>query len=349
MQGFVRLRKTGSGWEFESEIDLEDFVWANLQQLLGLIPLKRQYRVNAQICDIVAIDENKRLVVLELKNCEDRYVVQQLTRYYDALLEEKAFNEEIDYGQPVRLVAIAPNFHKDNFTDRKYSHLSIELFQFAITADGEKFYLQFKDINDNISQLEIYFQEKASTENVTLPPRKLLNFLSKCDRSSDKERKNVLKIRQKILSFDSRMQEFVQANKIEYGKSKNQICAEFYLGKSFYGFQNRPNLFLRLPEPDPYYRRRQSILRMHIWTEEDWYSFSRMRYFPKAFIHDKVRYSSLYEFPSSLDAIKLRADSEAEDERPRKCYQIYERLIVSGTNSLELLVEIALETWLKRL
>ena len=69
---------------------------------------------------IVAIDENKRLVVLELKNCEDRYIVQQLTRYYDALLEEKAFNEEIDYGQPVRLVAIAPSFHKDNFTDRKY-------------------------------------------------------------------------------------------------------------------------------------------------------------------------------------------------------------------------------------
>ena len=83
MESFVSLRKTGSGWEFESETILEDFVWANLQQLLGLIPLKRQYRVSGQICDIVAVDENKRLVVLELKNGEDRYIVQQLTRYGD--------------------------------------------------------------------------------------------------------------------------------------------------------------------------------------------------------------------------------------------------------------------------
>ena len=68
MQNFVRLRKSGSRWEFESETDLEDFVWANLQQLLSLIPLKRQYRVNGQICDIVAVDENKQLVVIELHN-----------------------------------------------------------------------------------------------------------------------------------------------------------------------------------------------------------------------------------------------------------------------------------------
>lgn len=342
---FVRLRKTGSGWEFESETDLEDFVWINLQQLLGLIPLKRQYRVNSQICDIVAIDENKRLVVLELKNCEDRYVVQQLTRYYDALLEEKAFNEEIDYEKSVRLVAIAPSFHRDNFTDKKYSHLSIELFQFAILADGDKFYLQFKDINDNISQIEIYYRETLGAENVSPPPRKLINFLSKCEKASEKERENVLQIRNKILSFDSRMQEFVQANKIEYGKGKNQLCAEFYFGKNWYGYP-KPTLFLRLPEPHPYYKR--SIYRMYICTEEDWNTFSAMQYFPRAFIHD-IRYSHRYEFPSSLNTIKLRADSEVEDERPRKCYQIYEKLILSGTNSLEFLVEIALETWLKRL
>ncbi|MCV3214247.1 hypothetical protein OGM63_12115 [Plectonema radiosum NIES-515] len=41
---FVNLRKTGFGWEFETEADLEDFVWANLQQLLGLTPLKKGYK-----------------------------------------------------------------------------------------------------------------------------------------------------------------------------------------------------------------------------------------------------------------------------------------------------------------
>lgn len=63
-------------------------------------------------------------MVLELKNGEDRYIVQQLTRYYDALREEKPFNEKIDYEQPIVLIAITPSFHKDNFTDRKY-HLLV--------------------------------------------------------------------------------------------------------------------------------------------------------------------------------------------------------------------------------
>jgi len=33
MLGFVLLKKTGIGWEFESEAALEDFAWANLKQL----------------------------------------------------------------------------------------------------------------------------------------------------------------------------------------------------------------------------------------------------------------------------------------------------------------------------
>jgi len=87
------LRKTGQGWKFSSEAALEDFVWATLKQLLGLAPLKRQYSVKGEVCDILAIDSNQKLVVIELKNAEDRYLVQQLTRYYDNLLEEKPFKE----------------------------------------------------------------------------------------------------------------------------------------------------------------------------------------------------------------------------------------------------------------
>ncbi len=105
---FVNLRKTGAGWEFETEADLEDFVWANLKQLLGLTPLKRQYFVKGEFCDILALDENKHLVVLELKKTEDRYVVQQLTRYYHNLLEEKPFLPEVDYEKSIRLIAIVP-------------------------------------------------------------------------------------------------------------------------------------------------------------------------------------------------------------------------------------------------
>jgi RecB family endonuclease NucS len=85
MVNFVNLRQTGSGWEFESEAALEDFLEENLPDLFGLHPLKRQHYVNEQFGDIVAVGDNKNLVILELKNTEDRYVVQQLTRYYDGL------------------------------------------------------------------------------------------------------------------------------------------------------------------------------------------------------------------------------------------------------------------------
>lgn len=82
------LRKTGESWEFASEAALEDFIWQNLQQLLGFTPLQRQYAVKGEVCDILALDDQKQLVILELKNAEDRYVIQQLTRYYDNLLDE---------------------------------------------------------------------------------------------------------------------------------------------------------------------------------------------------------------------------------------------------------------------
>ncbi len=89
MVNFVNLRQTGSGWEFESEAALEDFLEENLLALFGLHPLKRQHYVNEQFCDIVAVGDNNNLVILELKNTEDRYVVQQLTRYYDGLRNNK--------------------------------------------------------------------------------------------------------------------------------------------------------------------------------------------------------------------------------------------------------------------
>lgn len=63
------LRKTGSRWEFESELALENFAWANLKSLFGLTALKRQYYSNGEICDILALDKERRLVIIELKNC----------------------------------------------------------------------------------------------------------------------------------------------------------------------------------------------------------------------------------------------------------------------------------------
>lgn len=265
MLDLVSLRKTGTGWEFANEAALEDFVWANLPQLFGLTPLKRQYSVDGQFCDILALGENQELVVLELKNAEDRYVVQQLTRYYHALCEKKAFSEQINYEKPVHLIAVAPSFHRDNFTDRKYHHLSIDFYQFAVLIESEKFYFQLRNMeNEKVTKLEIPFQEKENNDDIPEPPRSFLKLLLNCN---ELEKQEILNIRRKILSFDRRMQEIASTGTIKYGKGE-KLCAEL----RFDSKTNQPVLFLWLH----LISQRPSCSRAKIWT--DWKTVSHIGY-----------------------------------------------------------------------
>lgn len=224
----MTLRRAGQGWEFVSEEALEDFVWANLERLLGLTPLKRQYFVLGEICVILAVDDSRRLVVLELKNSEDRYIVRQLTRYYDNLLEEKPFKEEVNYGNSVRLVAVAPTFHKHNLIDGKYTNLYLEFLQFEVLKDGQTFYLQLKSTDkEQVSKLEIPYREidlASIGDNIPSPPNLLLKWLGSYN---SEEQEAILKIRGHILSFDQRIQEITDVKSIKYGRGKTKLCAEF--------------------------------------------------------------------------------------------------------------------------
>ena len=261
MLSSAALRKTGSGWEFANEEALEDFVEVHLQSLLGLTVIKRQFTVNEQRCDIIAVDENKRLVVLELKNSEDRYVVQQLTRYYDALLEHKPFADRVDYYRPVRLIAIAPKFHRDNFTDRKYHGLFFQFLQFAIVISEDHLNLRLKDVdNEQISQIKITSQQTESTDNIPSPPKALIKLLSQCELSQQGE---ILKIRQKLLSFDKRMQEITASGSIKYGNGNSKtskFCAELCSDS-----KGNLILFLWLPLKG---LTSKTISRARVWT--DW-------------------------------------------------------------------------------
>ncbi len=274
------FRKTGVGWKFATEAALEDFVWANLARLFGWTPLKRQYSVKGQFCDILAIGENKQLVVLELKNTQDRYIVQQLTRYYDALLEEKPFKEEVDYRQPVSLVAIMPVFHRDNFIDVKYHNLSFHLLQFSVIREDNNLYFQLKEIDNARSlQLERPYREIDLTEfceNIPEPPRLLLDWLGSFTGS---EQEGILKIRKQLLSFDRGMQEISDLRSIKYGRGKTKLCAEL-------GFERKSKkviLFLWLNIPN---RRKPATGRMQVHTT-DWSFFSQFSHVPEGFYNNR--------------------------------------------------------------
>jgi len=263
--GSVSLRRVSEGWEFSSELALEVFIWERLEDLLQLQPFQRQYAVMGEICDILALTSERQLVILELKNTEDRYIIQQLTRYYANLLEEKPFPGSIDYEKPIRLIAIAPTFHRHNYIDRQYSRLTFEFIQVKVTQSDE-FYLELhrESATAEVIKAALPFQEvELDQQSTDLPevPEQLLRWLGAC---SAADQQAILKARQQILSFHPRMQEMVNKTSIQYGTGKIKLCAEICFQKS----QQQPVLFLWLPLPNCWtsHNSPERIGRLRLWT-----------------------------------------------------------------------------------
>jgi hypothetical protein len=278
-------------------------------------------------------------VILELKNAEDRYVVQQLTRYYDNLLEEKPFESEVDYRQPIRLVAIAPSFHRHNLSDQKHHKLDFEFLLFEINQEGNQLYFYLKNTNQAqvpASRLRIpYPQEKIIEESkkqpnlITIPttPKALQKLL---DNESNEKQNIILKIRETILQFDKQMGEKSTAVTTTYGKKKvngqlftipSKICA---------GFQkpsNSPNLELFLYLPFPNYPRKK-VLKMIIVTN-DWLTVSGVD-----LPYQEKRYYQAPEQPLDIEYYLT----------------LYERATGKSakSTSLDALIEMALEEWRER-
>ncbi len=265
------LRKTLTGWEFKNEALLEDFLKHKLQTLLGLKVIAQQHSVKGQICDLVAISETGQLAILELKNQEDRYIHQQLTRYFDAFIAEKPFANIADYGQPIRLLAIAPTFHRDSFTDSKYSRIDIEFLTFNFASQDNRPALTLRHLDSGATGTVLLPQVLTDTiPEVHSPPKSLLSTLAKC---SMPEREGVLALRQQILSFDGRLQEIVSRGSILYGNGKTNPCAELRYDQQ----RACMALFLWLPHCT---NRQTIVARLRIWS--DWQLVSDLAHIPKA-------------------------------------------------------------------
>ncbi len=147
--------------KFKREASLEDFIYKKLTSILNLKALKQQHQyMNKEQIDILALDNDKRLVLLEVKNQQDRHLVQQLTRYYTYSDKEKPFEPEVNYtysdkekpfksevNQIIRLIAIAPTYHPYNLIDKGYSKLKFEFWEYEVNQKDDSFYLILKDID----------------------------------------------------------------------------------------------------------------------------------------------------------------------------------------------------------
>ena len=306
----VNLRQKLSGWEFISEAALEKFVWGNLSALFGLSPLKQQYITQGEICDILATDANGGLVILELKNTEDRYLIQQLTRYYASLLDEKPFQAIVDYDRPVQLIAIAPSYHRHNLVDRVHSRLDFRLLQFSVLCEGNDFYFVLQDLEQTIVQrYPINYQplETGLPQSLS-PPDLLLEWLSSC---STDEQEGFLRLRSKILACSPRMKETVEKRVIQYGSGKTKLCAEF----CFQQKAQKPILFLWLPLPSTLLRAgtKQMVGRLRVWT--DGVTISHVGHTPEGFGKMKLE-SEWNELPPSKRPHGLRSSLSSTSHTP---------------------------------
>lgn len=340
------LIKKTEGWQFASEADLEDFVWNNLEKLFGLRPLKRQYIVLNDCCDILALSDSGQLVIIELKNVEDRYVVQQLTRYYHSLSIQKPMADVIKYDQPIRLIAIKPDFHRHNYIDQVYNKLAVEFWQFEIIQNGKQltFHVKNQEKSSISSAIIPYLQEYILDEIAVQPTSRILPripriFEKLLDERHSSDKDLVLRIREKILDFDERMAEVSTKVITRYGyPQKNgsipatKMCAEFY----------------SRPVNNKLYEIKFSL----------WLPIPNQRYISQNIYQKKTVKICMWAFNHENSKLLLNVlrNPDSKSYRPNDSYSLnqYSKIykLMTGKEltdkSLEGLIEIALADWQER-
>ncbi|TAD80695.1 MAG: hypothetical protein EA001_00195 [Oscillatoriales cyanobacterium] len=222
------LVKNSSEWQFQDEATFENLLWGNLREWLELTPLARQLGICGEYCDIVACDSAGSPVILELKNQEDRYIVQQLTRYYHNFLEEHPNLKDIHHLDSPKLIGIAPTLHRHNFIDQLYHQLNIELWTFKLQEQNGQFWLEFTIWNSSEESTVLKKIDITSSLKIpTTPPVDPLSHLDKnwriiLSKRSEIDQKRLLAIRDRILSFSSNLGEVATLSKSTYGQKRGQ-------------------------------------------------------------------------------------------------------------------------------
>ena len=108
------LRPFKGKFLLKSESLLEEFIWLNLDRLLKINPLKRQYIVNNKNrTDILGLTQERRLAIVELKKKGGKGSIDQLIRYKENLLKyssQSSVLSEVDLKRDFVLIAIAGHF-----------------------------------------------------------------------------------------------------------------------------------------------------------------------------------------------------------------------------------------------
>lgn len=225
-----RFRVYGESVEFETERHLEWFFWYTVLPKIGLKPLKSQYTCREGICDILAKGNQNQLVIIELKNVEDSHVIEQITAYFDALIEEKPFSEQIDYTKPIDLYTVCPTYRNRTVTTLKHHKLKFTLLSYAVKSSNQGFIFTLYEwlTKTEIAKIDIPIAaEIAPTPNLPDPPKAFVNLLGSC---SECEKIWAIEIRGQIYQFaqslNYRIYEKPDSKWVRFERNKQNPIAE---------------------------------------------------------------------------------------------------------------------------
>lgn len=272
-----RLRVFGELAEFETEQHLERFFLDAVLAEIQLKPLGSQYACGQGICDILALGPKNQLVIIELKNIKDTHVIEQITRYFDALTAEKPFDSQVDYDQPIELYTVCPDYADSLAMTVKYHSLNFNVLAYRIKNEQHVHRFELWDwlTNEAIAHIEIPCAQLA-TDTIALPepPKAFFKLLEKC---TDCERSLANLLRQQVYEFSQKHNykicERPDGQWIRFERSKQYPIAELgwdgqraelvlHLWLPFTTINGRSNM-KRYPEK----YKRTSMMR--IWVDAD--------------------------------------------------------------------------------
>lgn len=214
------LRSSKGKLLFKSEALLEEFIWLHLQPLLNLEPVKRQYFINKQNrSDILGVNSEGRLAILELKKGEGKASIDQLLRYQDFFRKESHQDpnfERVDFSKKFLLIAIASHFNSStiDYAQKMIPDCLLLTHEVKQYDNGEYFLVLKKLDNRILSKIPIEIIEDSLFESL---PSFIQGYL--LDKPEIRER--VLKITQKILSYNSEIKIEEKVNYI--GRTNKKI------------------------------------------------------------------------------------------------------------------------------
>jgi len=323
-----QLIQANGQWCFVNESELENFVWENLQTALGLTPIKRQFSLGGQFIDILAVDEERNLAIIELKNTEDRHIIQQLTRYYDLIISADEVLPEFSGDKKIRLIGILPSIHPFNELDCKYHRLEFELLEFSILAENDNFYWGLEALDKKIL---IATWTKEAELTIEPPSQSLIKLMNR--NCQENKIAQLLRTRELLLSSDPRMKEVQEKGSLMYGNTKSKVCAELHI-KSRRGSGGL--LLLKLPDYTCFSKDR---LRLFI-VFEDGENFTNIYWVGTMNFSGGLSFEQMVQW---LGRIAESGNAEAQ-----VAYSRYQEVIAAG-KTLKSLIQVAITYWQERL